>query len=61
MYLQDLLKQLECLELDELLELYLEAKIGKYVDFHDILSTDALELVEQLQEALAEAIEGAKE
>lgn len=58
MNLTELLKHLEPLELDELLELYLEAKIGKYVGLSEVLPTDILEQIEHLQRALAEAIEG---
>jgi hypothetical protein len=56
----ELLKHLEPLELDELLELYLEAKIGKYVGLTEVLPMDTLDQIEQLQRALQEAIEGAE-
>lgn len=57
----ELLKYLEDLELYDLLELYLEAKIGKYVDLDAVLDVDILERIDQLQIPLQEAINEATE
>ncbi len=52
---EDLLKELSNLEFTDLIDLYLEAKTGKYTTAIDLLPTETVELISSLEEALKEA------
>lgn len=53
---QELLKKLQDLEFWDLVELYLEAKTGKYTEVDDVLSADEVQLIYDLDKAIKEAI-----
>ena len=57
MNLQELLKELQGLEFTDLVNLYLEAKTGKYTTAEDLLPTETVELIYSLEEAIKEATE----
>lgn len=57
MNLQELLKELQGLEFTDLVNLYLEAKIGKYTTAEDLLPVETVELIYSLEEAIKEATE----
>ena len=52
MSLQELLKELQGLEFTTLVNLYLEAKTGKYTTAEDLLPVEAVELLYNLEEAI---------
>jgi hypothetical protein len=56
MNLQELLKELQNLEFTDLIDLYLEAKTGKYTTAEDLLPVEIVELIYNLEEAIKEAI-----
>jgi len=57
MSLQELLKELQGLEFTDLVNLYLEAKTGKYTSAEDLLPAETVELIYSLEEAIKEATE----
>jgi hypothetical protein len=57
MSLQELLKELQGLEFQDLVNLYLEAKTGKHTTAEDLLPVETVELIYSLEEAIKEAIE----
>ena len=57
MNLQELLKELQGLEFTDLVNLYLEAKTGKYTSAEDLLPVETVELIYSLEEAIKEATE----
>ena len=57
MNLQELLKELQGLEFTDLVNLYLEAKIGKHTTAEDLLPVETVELIYSLEEAIKEATE----
>ena len=57
MNLQELLKEIQGLEFTDLVNLYLEAKIGKHTTAEDLLPVETLELIYSLEEAIKEATE----
>ncbi len=57
MNLQELLKELQGLEFTDLVNLYLEAKTGKYTSAEDLLLAETVELIYSLEEAIKEATE----
>lgn len=57
MNLQELLKELQGLEFTDLVDLYLEAKIGKCTQAEDLLPVETVELIYSLDEAIKEATE----
>lgn len=58
MNLQELLKELQGLEFTDLVDLYLEAKTGKYnTTAEDLLPVETIELIYSLEEAIKEATE----
>jgi hypothetical protein len=57
MNFQEFQKQLQRLEFTELVDLYLEAKTGKYTTAQDLLPMEIVDLINDLDLALKEAIE----
>ena len=57
MNLQELLKELQGLEFTDLVNLYLEAKIGNHTPAEDLLPAETVELIYSLEEAIKEATE----
>jgi len=55
MSLQELLKELQGIEFTDLVDLYLEAKVGKSTTADELLSVEALELISILEENIEEA------
>jgi hypothetical protein len=52
---EELLKELKGLEFTDLVDLYLEAKKGKYTTALDLLPAEAIELISSLEEVIKEA------
>lgn len=56
MNFQEFQKHLQDLAFIDLVDLYLEAKAGKYLCAHDILPVTTLEMIYELDSAIDEAI-----
>jgi hypothetical protein len=55
MNFEELLKELKGLEFTDLVNLYLEAKLGEYTTAEDLLSVETVQLIYELEEAIKEA------
>lgn len=55
MNFDELIKQLKVLEFTDLVNLYLEAKLGEYTTAEDLLSVETVQLIYELEEAIKEA------